>query len=102
MLIDGEVAIVDIVNGFLNFAWQYVGKETKASHVDTNDRRTLASHLACYLKECTIATKRDDIVYIEIVAIKHSRSSHFYAKSGGKEVVERTVDMDLGTFVDEI
>ena len=102
MLIDGEVAIVDVVNGFFNLAWQYVGKETKASHVDTNDRRTLASHLACSLKECTIATKRDDIVYIEVVAIKHSRSSHIYAKSGGKEVVERTIDINLGTFVDEI
>ena len=76
MLIDSEVAIIYVVDSILYFAWQYVGKETKASHVDTNDRGTLASHLACCLKECTIATKRDDIVYIEVVAVKHTRSSH--------------------------
>ena len=49
-----DVAATGVFDGYnfdsiLYFAWQYVGKETKASHVDTNDRRTLASHLACSL-----------------------------------------------------
>ena len=75
MLLNGIVSGNDCGKRSLHLSRQYVGEESQPAHIDTDDRYLLRAYTHRSLKECAVATHRDDEVGIEVVAIEHFHTS---------------------------
>ena len=92
MLLNGIVSGNDCGKRSLHLSRQYVGEESQPAHIDTNDGYLLRTYTHRSLKECAVATHRDDEVGIEVVAIEHLDTRQIEHVLRREKVVKLTVE----------